>query len=383
MKITLNHSKLAQALSYTSKAVSLKPNIPILSNVLLEVKNNTLKLSATNLDMGINMWIPGQSKADGSTTINGKYIADFVSASSGDRVDLEVEGNNLLVQTEHSNAQFAVMEAKEFPVLPAVGEKPIFKIEKDEFVVSMDKVLFACSTDMTAGRIQQSGVLFDINKEKGDVVSFIGLDGFRLSKRDSAISEFDSSLEKSEIIVPAKFLSELVKILADYNDVETIEVYLSESGSQIIFKFEDIEFSVRLLEGPYPDYRRIMPDSSSYTFEVKKSELENAIKVVNTFARGNLGNKTLFDFNLEEHKVTLVSTVTDIGEGKSEFVVSNVEGESDLNTAYTLRYLQDVVTHAKGQDIIFETKGPLAASVFKDKADSKFVHLIMPMRREV
>src|SRR5688500_11064268 len=129
MKITLNHKKLAQALLYTSKAVSLKPNIPILSNVLLEVKNNTLKLSATNLDMGINMWIPGQSKADGSTTVNGKYIADFVSASSGDKVELEVEGNNLLVQTEHSNAHFAVMESKEFPVLPYVGEKPIFKIE--------------------------------------------------------------------------------------------------------------------------------------------------------------------------------------------------------------------------------------------------------------
>ncbi len=383
MKITLNHSKLSKALGYTSRAVSIKPNIPILSNVKLEVAKGFLKLSATNLDMGINMWIPGQSDVEGKTTVNGKYVSDFVSAVSGENVQLDLDGNNLKVTSEGSNASFTTMSADEFPVLPEVKGAPLFKIDREELIKSLDKVLFACSTDLSAGRIQQSGILFDIDKESKKSVNFVGLDGFRLSKRESSISNLAEEITKEEIIVPGKLLSEVTKIMQDYSDVDEVEVFLSESSSQIIFKFEDIEFSIRLLEGPYPDYKRIMPDSHSFTFEVKKTDFENAIKIVNTFARGNLGNKTLFDFDIEKSRVTLASTVAEVGEGTTEFFVSNVDGESDLNTAYTLRYLQDLVNHIKGQDIIFETKGPLAASVFKDKSDSKFLHLIMPMRRDI
>jgi DNA polymerase-3 subunit beta len=380
MKIILNHTKLAKALSYTSRAVSAKPNIPILSNVLVDVDNGNLKLSATNLDM----WIPGQVEADGKVTINAKYISDFVSAASSDtdKIEMNLVDNNVMVKTENSKASFNIIPAEEYPVLPKVSETPIFKINSNDFISSMEKIIFACSTDLSSGRIQQSGVLFEIDKENNEI-TFVGLDGFRLSKRVIQLKDLQDNIQKEEIIVPSRYLGELTKILQDYSSVDQIEVFLSENNSQIIFKFEDIEFSIRLLEGPYPDYKRIMPDSNVFSFEVKKKDIENAIKIANTFARGNLGNKTLFDFDLETSKVTLKSTVAEIGEGETVVVVSNAQGESDLKTAYTLRYLQDLVNHIKGDTIIFETKGQLAASIFKDKDDSQFVHLIMPMRREV
>ncbi|MDQ6985562.1 MAG: DNA polymerase III subunit beta [Candidatus Dojkabacteria bacterium] len=382
MKIKLRHTSFSKALIYTSKAINTKPNIPILANVLLETTKDSIRLAATNLDMGINIWLPGTTEVTGKTTVNGKYISDFVSAINSENVELSLEDNNLIVKTSRSNASFAVMSAAEFPVLPKLIGEPIFKIDRKEFIESMDKVLFSCSTDLSAGRIQQSGVLFDISSENVDKISFIGLDGFRLSKRESKVTDLSKNITKEEVIVPARYLSELSKILSDYSDVDELEVFLSESGSQIIFKFDDIEFSIRLLEGPYPDYRRIMPDSSSFTFEVKKSDFEDAIKVVNSFAKGNLGNRTLFDFDIENSKVTLTSTVAEVGEGKTEFLISSADGESDLNTAFTLRYLGDLVNHIKGQDIVFESKGPLAASVYKDKSDPHFVHLIMPMRRD-
>lgn len=382
MKISLNHQKLSKALSYTSKAVSVKPNIPILSNILLDVDKDTVRLSATNLDMGITMWIPGKVEASGKTTVNGKYIADFAAATSGENISLDLKGTNLTVTAENSDASFTTIEADEFPVLPVVKGNPLFRVATEDFISSMDKVLFACSTDLAAGRMQQSGVLFDIDKEKKGEITFVGLDGFRLSKVITEISDLNTEFSKEEIIVPARLLGDFVKIASDY-DADTIDVYLSESNSQIIFRIQELEFSIRLLEGPYPDYKKILPDSSSFSFEVNKVELESAIKIVNTFARGNLGNKTLFDFDIERSKVVLTSTVAEIGEGKTEFFVNNVSGESDLNSAYTLRYLQDVVNHLKSQTVIFETKGPLAASVFKDKSDNKFLHLIMPMRRDV
>ncbi len=382
MKVTLKHSKLSKALGYSSKSVSGKPNIPILSNVLLSSSENALKLAATNLDMGIQMWIDCQVEDEGTITVNAKYISDFVSAtSSDDNITLELRDSTLYVRTSKSKATFTTIPSDEFPVLPKTTEKPIFTISTIDFVESMDKTLFACSTDLSAGRIQQSGVFFEIDKEQNEV-HFIGLDGFRLSKRVVQIKNIDPNFEKEEIIVPARYLNELTRIISDYPEIENVEVFLSESGSQLIFKFDDIEFSVRLLEGPYPDYKRIMPDDFQYTYEVKKKDLEEAIKITNTFARGNLGNKTLFDFDIENNEIRLKSAVAEVGEGETEVIVSNTSGDSDLKTAYTLRYLQDIVNHIKGDKIIVETKGPLAASVFKDNEDPNYIHLVMPMRRD-
>ncbi|MCA9387304.1 DNA polymerase III subunit beta [Candidatus Dojkabacteria bacterium] len=383
MKLTLNHKKLAQALSYTSKSVSQKPNIPILSNVKLESSEDSLKLMATNLDMGIKMWIPCSIDESGSTTVNAKYISDYVSVtnSSSEEITIEQKDNNLNLSTDTSKASFTTIPAEEFPALPTLGVKPMFQINAHEFVTAMDKTIFACSTDLSAGRIQQSGVLFELQASNSEI-DFIGLDGFRLSKRKCSVSNVDSEITKEEIIVPARYLLELSRILSDFPEVEKLEVYLSESGSQIIFKIDQIEFSIRLLEGPYPDYKRIMPDDHSFEFEVDKKELESAIKITNTFARGNLGNKTLFDFDVENNSIKLQSAVAEVGEGETNIEVSNASGESDLKTAYTLRYLQDIVNHVEGEKIIFETKGPLAASVFKDSNDPNYVHLVMPMRRE-
>lgn len=382
MKITLNHSKLAKSLQYASRAVSTKPNIPVLSNVLLDVSNTDIKLSATNLDMGINMWIPGKVEEEGSTTVSAKYIADFVVASSSDKVDIESKDSTLLVKTSKSKANFSTIPSNEFPPLPATPEEPLFTISSSELIISMDKVLFACSTDFSAGKIQQTGVLFELG-ENDEEISFIGLDGFRLSKRSAKITNLKKDLATGQIIVPARYMAEVVKILQDYSDVDSVNVYITDNKSQIIFKFDDVEISLRLIEGPYPDYKRIMPDSFSYTFEVKRSDLEEGIKIVNTFARSNLSSKTLFDFDIESNAIKLRSSVAEVGENETVIEVTSVDGSGDLNSAYNLRYLQDLVNHIKGETLKFETKGPLSASIFKDKADSKYIHILMPLRRDV
>lgn len=383
MKITLNHAKLAKSLQYASRAVSAKPNIPVLSNVLLDVSNTDVKLSATNLDMGINMWIPGKVDEEGSTTVSAKYIADFVAASYSDKVDIESKDSTLLVKTSKSKANFSTIPSNEFPPLPETPAETVFSISASELIISMDKVLFSCSTDFSAGKIQQTGVLFEMEEGNDEEISFVGLDGFRLSKRSAKISNLKRDLISSQVIVPARYMSEVVKILQDYSDVDTVQVFITENKSQIIFKFDDVEISLRLIEGPYPDYKRIMPDSFAYTFEVKRSDLEEGIKVINTFARSNLSSKTLFDFDIENNVIKLRSSVAEIGENETVIEVGSTDGSGDLNSAYNLKYLQDLVNHIKGETIRFETKGPLSASIFKDKADSKYIHILMPLRRDV
>lgn len=382
MKITINYDKLAKALLYTSRSVSVKPNIPVLSNVLLDVTKNGMKLSATNLDMAINMWIPGVVEEEGSTTVSAKYIADFVSASKSENVLIIQKDNVLEVKTNKSKANFNTINANEFPTLPKSHEKILFSINVEEFLSSIEKVVFACSTDLSVGKIQQSGVYLECPTGNENKISFVGLDGFRLSSRITNVNKLERENFTEPLIIPSKYLTEVAKIVEDSTDADEIEVYLSENKSQILFKFEDVEFSIRLLEGPYPDYKKILPDSFSYAFEVKKTDLEEALRIANTFARGNLSNKTLFDLDVENNQVKLKSVVAEVGDNEAVFEVNSLDADSDLNAAYNLKFIQDAVAHIKSDVVRIETKGPLAASVFKDSKDEGFLHLLMPLRRE-
>jgi DNA polymerase-3 subunit beta len=379
MKITLSHEKLSKLLMYTSRAVSTKPNIPILSNVKMEVSKSNLNLSATNLDMGINLWIPGVVESEGNLTVSAKFIADFVNASGGEKVELELKDNVLLVETDKSKANFNIIPADEFPIMPKLPENHWFRIDKNEFIKTLEKVLFACSTELTPGKVHMSGALIEV---EGEEVSFVGLDGFRLSKRSVKPIELNALENLPQIIVPSKYLNELIKISSDATDVEEVVVYLSDNRSQIIFKLEEIEFSIRLLEGPYSDYKKIMPDSATFTFEFKRSDLENAIKVVSTFARSNLNYKALVDFDIENKHFKMRSSVTDVGDNETEVDMITAEADTDLNAAYNLKYLQDIVAHTKGDTLKVESKGALTATVFRDLSDEKFVHLLMPLRRD-
>lgn len=381
MQVKVLQDKLSKALTYTSKAVSSKPNIPVLANVLIAADKESVKLSATNLDMGINMWIATQTEEQGSTTVSGKYLADFVNAAGGDKVDLRLNGDSLQVQTGNSHADFQTIDSSEFPVLPKADSEPFFTIDKQTFLESMDKVIFACATDLSTAKIQHTGVLFDLPEKDSSSITFVGLNGYRMSQRKAQIQR--SSQDAEQLIVPARALQELVKVV-DNEDVDNIEVHLSSSKSQLVFKLGDgeIEFSVRLLEGPYPDYKAVIPTEYQYAYEVGRKEFEQAMRIVNTFARSLLGNQVKCDLDLETAKLTLASQVTDLGTNQTQLELDKAEGASDLKDAYGLHFLMEMISHMNGETVRFETNAPLSPALFKDPDDPDYLHVIMPMQRD-
>lgn len=378
MKITLNSNKLAKALSYVSRSVSTKPNIPVLSNVLLTVNKGMIKLSATNLDMGINLWIAGQVDADGSTTVAARIFTDFVNASGEDKFELKLEGNILKVSDMKSSADFQTIESSEFPILPNIEGDPVLIAGRDELINSLEKVIIACSSDSTPGKSQQTGVLFEM-KDDDKKMTLVGLDGYRLSEKKLKVKK--NIAEDFEVIVPARSLQELVKILQSEDDVDDVQIFLNESKSQILFKFNEIELSIRLLEGPYPDYKKVLPEEYEFSFEMQKKELESGIKVVNTFARSVLGSRTDFDIDPDSGSLTLKSSVVDLGKNQTEVKITKPEG-ARLEAAYNLKYLSDMIGVIDSDSIKFETKSALSAAVFKDMDDPDFIHLIMPLKRD-
>lgn len=378
MKVIINQDKLAKALNYVSRAVSVKPNIPVLSNVLLEVTSDSLKLSATNLDMGINMWIAGKVEEDGKVTASGKFLSDFVTAAGGEKVQVSLVKDVLNVQTENSNAQFNTIPATEFPILPKISGEPLFVISAADLLDAINKVIFACSTDMGIGKMNLTGVLFELEAENPKQLMMVSTDGFRLSRKKLSI--FRSNEEAMQLIIPAKPLQELVKMLGA-EEVTEVEFYLSETKSQAIFKINEIELSIRLLEGPFVEYKRVIPEAHEYSFEVSKAEFDRALRIVNTFARTLQGYKMNMDLDLENKAVIMSTKVMELGINETKLPVSNITGSNDLKDAYNLQYLMEMVAHMNGDTLKFETNGPLAAAVFTEDDDPDYIHLVMPLQR--
>lgn len=380
MKIKLPQQKLSNALTYASRAVSVKPNIPVLANILIEVNKTELHVASTNLDMGINMWISGQVDSEGSVTVSGKFITDFVAATGAGNVSLELEGDNLVVSTEGAQAKFQTISAGEFPIIPESKGDPVIVVKSEELRHSLSKVLFACATDLITSRIQHTGVLFEFDPESAEQLTLVGLDGYRMSRK---FLKLDSTTltESMQMIVPAKSLLELSKILQT-EEVDTCEIFLSDNKSQIIFKIGDIEITIRLLEGNYAEYKKVIPVENSFTFEVAKSDLEKIMRVTNTFARSTQGNRVDWDLDLESTTLTMQSTVSDLGTNITQVKVQNVGGSNDFKAAYSLQFLLDMIAHVEGDTVEFATNGPLAAACFTDPSDKDYLHIIMPLLRE-
>ncbi len=379
MKITLTQERLSKALNYVSRSVSTKPNIPVLSNVLLEVEEDDLKLSATNLDMGIHMWIGGQADSSGKVTVSGKFISDFISAGGSGKVVLQMTGEKLDVKLPTASADFQTISAEEFPVLPKVTGEALFTVDAKELISSLQMAIFASSTELATSQIQFTGILFSLAEGANGSVKLAGLDGYRLSETRLSV-ERDAG-KAHDIIVPARALQEMLKILSSEGS-QKVSVYLSESKSQIIFTFDQIEFSIRLLEGPYPKYDQIVPKQTSFMFDVVKSELEQALKIVNTFARNLQGYRVDWDLDIETSTLTMRSQVPNLGVNEAKVQLKNVTGATDLKNAFNLMYLIDLTNHIPGEIIHFETNSPLEPAVFTSKEAKGFMHLIMPLQRD-
>lgn len=373
MQVNISQESFSKALNFVTKAVSVKPSIPILANVMIEAKENMLTMSATNLEMGINVKQTVDTKASGSVTVPARTLAEFVGSLSVDKLSIELKEKKLLISNKHNSAEFNVMPSDDFPPLPKPKGDPIFIVDADDFSKSIKQVGFAAATDDS--RPVLTGLLFECTKRK---LSMVGVDGFRLSKKTIDISK--STLEQESFIVPAKSLQELETIISSlYEEKDVVRVFLLKEKNQMIFEFKDIEVSTRLIEGEFPNYQQILPTKHTFAFSVDKETLAKTVKIVNIFARSAVGNKAVFALDSEKSKLMLSAVVAEVGGNQSTVEIYETEG-SKLKTAFNTKFLADMVNSIAGTDISFESNGPTAPGSFKDKKDDSYVHIIMPMR---
>jgi len=376
MKVSLIQENLAKALLYINKAVSSRPNIPILANVLLETEKGKLKLSATNLDIGISTWIGATVAEEGKVTVSARMLSDFVNSLKPGKIELLQHNQTLVVKSVDNVAEFYIIPAEDFPRVPQVEGDPLLEIDATLLAETFAKTAFAASTDES--RPVLTGLLFKGSKKR---LTIVGVDGFRLSKKEITL-ETDLGSREFEEIVPARAVSEVGSLIKDISKkTEKVHVFLLGNKNQMLFKVGDVELSTRLIEGKFPEYDNILPKDHKVEFKVEKSALSDMLKVVSIFARNVVGNKTKFTINSADSKLKLSTSVIDIGNNESEVKIKELEGE-DFESAFNVKFLQDMINTITGDILIFQTNGPTAPGVFIDPKDKAFVHVVMPMRVE-
>jgi DNA polymerase-3 subunit beta len=279
MKVSCLQENLAKGLSIVSRAVaSRSTTLPVLANVMLSTDGGRLRLSATNLELGINTWIGGKVEQDGAITVPARTFTDLVNTLPPDRIDMElaVRTQNLHIQCGRSEANIKGIDAQEFPLIPTPEGTAQILIETDTLTKMINQVAFAAATDES--RPMLTGVLTKFDQDK---LTMAAADGFRLSVRSATINT--RLAEPVQILIPAKALTELVRISGDQED--PIEVTISPAGNQILFHLTNTDLVAQLIDLQFPDYEQIIPTRHSTRSVVDAQELLKAGRAANIFAR--------------------------------------------------------------------------------------------------
>lgn len=374
MKVTVLQENLARGLGIVSRAVSPRSTLPVLSNVLIASDEGRLRLSATNLELGITCWIPARIEQDGSTTVPARTFSDLVNTLPGDQVMLLLDSKTqtLNVRGGTSTNDIKCIDAQEFPPLPVPDLEGAVQLNVADFREMIQQVAFAASTD--EARPVLMGVLVQVEKDK---LTMAAADGFRLSVRKATLSAPASA--PISVIVPARALTELARVASDGE--ESISMVTPKGRGQIVFHVKDVEVVSQLIDGTFPDYQQIIPRKHTSRTLVSTAALLKACKQAEIFARegsnvARLNIKTAnSDLKPSEVEITAASEET----GKNETIVEATVDGSGVLIAFNVKFLREALEIIKTPNVALETSAPNAPGVIRPVGDEQFLHVIMPM----
>ena len=369
MKLSVMQENLARGLQIVSRAVSTRSTLPVLNNVLLRTEDGGLKLTATNLEIGITYWVPGKIDTGGSMTVPARLLADIVAGlPANERVDLELQPQETLhIQAGRFETRIKGIDAEEFPAIPTAGERPTTRVPQNVLRVALGEVTFAAATD--EARPILTGVLA---RFEGDKLTFAAADNYRIAVK--TINVLDP-VEETSVVVPARALHELSRVLADID--EPVDIVLSPSRNQILFHLEGIDLVSRLIDGQFPNYQQVLPKGFTTKAIVDRDQLLKAVRLASLIASSSANIVKLQVGKDAEIGVT-VSAAADVGDNRSE-VEAEVEGDG-TTIAFNARYLIDVLTNVDAEQFSVELNGPLSPGVFRPVGDGHYTHVVMPVK---
>jgi DNA polymerase III subunit beta len=373
MNVSVMQENLARGLGIVSRAVSSRATLPVLANVLLKTDNSGLKLTATNLEIGINCWVPGKVEAEGEITVPAKLLTDLVASLPNQRIDLQlsVKDRTLKVTCGGSRSSIKGIDADEFPVVAAIGDAPATSVDARALREALGEVVFAAATDES--RPILTGVL---TKLAGDRMTLAAADNYRIAVRHLTVAQPVSA--EISIVVPGRSYAELMRILPDAE--QQIEITITPNKSQVLFHVEGIDLVSRLIEGQFPNYEPVIPSGHSSRAVIDREAFLAGTRRASIFARDS-ANIVKIELGAEDgdgNGVSITAHAADVGDN-ADSVDATIEG-SPTSIAFNARYLIDVLSNLGSDEAALELSGPLAPGVIRGIGKDDYVHVIMPVR---
>jgi DNA polymerase-3 subunit beta len=373
MKISLLQENLAKGLGLVSRVVANKAQLPVLSNVLLSIDKGKLRLSATNLETGMNLWLGGKTEGEGKLTVPAKVFNEVVSSLPQETVVLEKEGDGLKISCGKFKSKINGIAAEEFPLMPSLRDgktiKETFSLDRGAVEKGLGQVAMAAATDES--RPIFTGVKMELDEKK---LRLAATDGYRLSVK--TVTNLKGLKKRKSLVVPARALMELVRaITATETEAKEVILAATEEERQLIMAYGEVEVVTRILEGEFPDFDKIIPTSHTTSIALDTEELLQAVRAAAVFAKDSAN---IVRFKVSDKGLLISANAPQVGENEVE--LSGKKTGEDAEIAFNSRYLLEMLNVIEVKELKLEMSGPLSPGVFKPKEDNGLIHIIMPVR---
>ena len=370
MKISVEKNHIFKSLSHVQSIVEKKNTIPVLSNILIEAKDNSLILSATDMDISITEAINCSVIEKGSATVPAHTLYDIVrKIPDGNEIEfISNDGKTFSIRSGKSRFSLSCLPKEDFPIIEIDDLKSELSIESQELLRLIEKTRFAISNEET--RYFLNGIYFHKTKDsQNELLSMVATDGHRLAK-----VEFNSTDKVSEIpgvIIPRKTIYELCKLLSDYNGSVRINI----DPNKIIFYVDKSVLISKLIDGSFPDYQKVIPEDNDNILTGNRNTFCTAVDRVSTITNEK---SPAIKFKLLKNIMNMTSIDSESGQA-TEDIVTEYSG-NEMEIGFNSKYILEMISNLDDENVIFSFKDSSSPVIAKEQSSPNLIYVLMPMR---
>lgn len=365
MRVICTQENLKAGLAVVGRIISPNNTLPILNNLLLKTENGQLKISSTNLEIGITTQVRCKIETDGEATVYAKTFSELVSNLPNTNITLNAENGEMKVETENYHTIIKTLPAEEFPQIPQIEERNQLSLPAQEFKGALDQVSFAASTNQTQPEI--SGVMLNVQNTELKVVA---TDRYRLAEKKVFLDK-QAGFEQ-QVVLPQKTAQEISRVIGSQADSLQISLNPTQAG----FIIGQTTVISRLVDGQYPDYGQIIPTQFNAQVTVQRKALVNALRAGGIFSQNS--SSVSLVFSKESSNLVLTSESADLGKSKVE-VQAEIEGESG-NLLLNFHYLLDSLNAIDKERVVIKIIDDNSPAILLPEGDASYIYLVMPIK---
>jgi DNA polymerase-3 subunit beta len=372
MNLVVLKENLKKGLDVVERITGRNISLPILNNVFLNSEKNFLKLSATDLELGIHYWVLTKIEKEGSVVIPGRVLSNFISYLQDQKINIKSKGLDLIIEGEKNKTQIKGFDAGEYPIIPQIKSEEFIEVSSQKLIEGLSQVVEIISTAQIRPEITGALLIFD-----KDSIKIAGTDSFRLAEKK--ITTNTKIKEAKTFIIPKKTIKELIGVLSDKK--QKIKIFFSPN--QIMFESNleeidhpEVQIISRLIDGDYPNYQEIIPKNYSTQLVINKDELIRQIKTASLFVDKN--NEIKISVNPENKEIEIRVQNPDIGENISN-LQAKIKGEK-IEISFNWRFLLDGLMSIKSDQVFIGLNGEEGPALMKSTKEEDYLYVVMPVK---